>query len=127
VVLLLLVTALGFMLVSRDDVDVTILRTAGSVYQTLPDGRIGNVYNAKLANKTHKDIPLTLQLENIRGEIEIVGKEIVAPKEDYKIVTFILKVDPSEIKQRKTPISFGVYQEGKKIRTANSTFMGPAQ
>jgi cytochrome c oxidase accessory protein FixG len=127
VVLLLLVTALGFMLVSRDDVDVTILRTAGSVYQTLPDGRIGNVYNAKLANKTHKDIPLTLQLENIKGEIEIVGKEIIAPKEDYKIVTFILKVDPAEIKQRKTPINFGVYQDGKKIRTASSTFMGPAQ
>jgi cytochrome c oxidase accessory protein FixG len=126
-VLLLLITALGFMLVSRDDVDVTILRTAGSVYQTLPDGRIGNVYNAKLANKTHKDIPLTLQLENLKGEIEIVGKNIIAPKEDYKIVTFILKVDPAEIKQRKTPINFGIYQDGKKIRTASSTFMGPAQ
>jgi cytochrome c oxidase accessory protein FixG len=127
VVLLLLVTALGFMLVSRDDVDVTILRTSGSVYQTLPDGRIGNVYNAKLANKTHKDIPLELKLEGLKGEIEVVGKEIIAPKEDYKTVTFILKVEAKEINQRKTPILFGVYQNGKKIRTASSTFMGPAQ
>jgi cytochrome c oxidase accessory protein FixG len=127
VVLLLLVTALGFMLVSRDDVDVTILRTSGSVYQTLPDGRIGNVYNAKLANKTHQDIPLQLKLEDLQGEIEVVGKEIIAPKEGYKIVTFILKVDTKEINQRKTPIHFGIYQDGKKIRTASSTFMGPAQ
>jgi cytochrome c oxidase accessory protein FixG len=126
-VLVLLVTALGFMLVSRDDVDVTILRTAGSVYQTLPDGRIGNIYNAKLANKTHKDIPLDLKLEDIKGEIEIVGGDIIAPKEDYRVVTFILKVDPGQVKQRKTPIRFGVYQGGKKIRTANSTFMGPVQ
>jgi hypothetical protein len=36
-------------------------------------------------------------------------------------------VDPAEIKQRKTPINFGIYQDGKKIRTASSTFMGPAQ
>lgn len=126
-VLLLLVTSLGFMLASRDDVDITILRTAGSVYQALPDGRIGNVYNAKMANKTHKDIPLTLQLEDIKGEIEVVGKDIIAPKEDYKITTFIIKVDPAEIKKRKTPIKLGVYQDGKKIRTVGTTFMGPVQ
>ena len=127
VVLLALVSALGFMLASRDDVDVTILRTSGSVYQTLPDGKIGNIYNAKLANKTHEDIPLTLKLENIQGEIEVIGKNILVEKEGYKNATFIIKVDPKEIKNRRTPINISIYQNNQKIRTVSTTFIGPME
>lgn len=126
-VLLALISALGFMLASRDDVDVTLLRTSGIVYQTLPDGRIANIYNAKLANKTHEDIPLTLKLENIEGELEVVGKLIIVEKEGYKNATFIVKVAQKEIKQRKTPIRISVYQENVKIRTLSTTFMGPVE
>jgi cytochrome c oxidase accessory protein FixG len=126
-VLLALISALGFMLASRDDVDVTLLRTAGTVYQTLPDGRIANIYNAKLANKTHEDIPLTLKLENIEGELEVVGKVIIVEKEGYKNATFIVKVAQKEIKQRKTPINISVYQDNVKIRTVSTTFMGPVE
>jgi cytochrome c oxidase accessory protein FixG len=127
VVLLGLITALGFMLASRDDVDVTLLRTSGSVYQTLPDGRIGNIYNAKMANKTHEDIPLTLKLENINGEIEVIGKDILVEKEGYKNATFIIKVDTKEIKNRRTPINISIYQANKKIRTISTTFIGPME
>jgi cytochrome c oxidase accessory protein FixG len=127
VVLLALISALGFMLASRDDVDVTILRTSGSVYQTLPDGRVGNIYNAKLANKTHKDIPLTLKLENINGEIEVIGKDILVEKEGYKNATFIIKVEPKEIKNRRTPINISIYQDNQKIRTVSTTFIGPME
>jgi cytochrome c oxidase accessory protein FixG len=127
VVLLGLITALGFMLASRDDVDVTILRISGSVYQTLPDGRIGNIYNAKLANKTHEDIPLTLKLENINGEIEVVGKDILVEKEGYKNATFIIKVSQKEIKKRRMPINISIYEDNKKIRTVSTTFIGPME
>ena len=127
VVLLFLVSALGFMLASRDDVDVTLLRVSGSVYQTMPDGRIANIYNAKLANKTHEDIPLTLRLEEINGEIEVVGKDILVEKEGYKNATFIVKVDQKQIKNRRTPIKVSVYQDNKKIRTVSTTFFGPVE
>ncbi len=126
VVLAILLSALGFMLASRDDVDITVLRVSGSVYQTLQDGRIGNIYNIKLANKTRKEIPVTLTLEGIKGEIEIVGEAFKVAREGYKTGTFIIKIDPKEIKQRKTPIKIGVFQEDKKIKTASTTFMGPA-
>jgi polyferredoxin len=127
VVLLALITSLGFMLASRDDVDITILRTSGSVYQQLPDGRVGNIYNAKLANKTHKDIPLTLKLENIKGEIEVIGKEIIVEKEGYKNATFIIKVNQKEIINRRTPINISFYENNKKIRTVSTTFIGPME
>jgi cytochrome c oxidase accessory protein FixG len=126
-VLLSLAGALAFMLASRDDVDVTILRTSGTVFRELPDGRIANVYNARLANKTREDIPITLQLEGIRGEIEVAGGSIVVEKEGYKTATFIIRVQPAEIRQRRTPIRIGVYEKGINIKNVNVTFMGPTR
>jgi cytochrome c oxidase accessory protein FixG len=124
-VLLALIGTLAYLLASRDDVDVTILRTTGTVFQELPDGRIANIYNARLANKTREDIPLELRLEGIRGELEVIGKDILVKKEGYQTATFIIKVDPKQITQRRTPINIGVYERGINIKNIEVTFMGP--
>jgi cytochrome c oxidase accessory protein FixG len=123
--LLLLTAALVLMLVTRDDVDARVVRTAGQMYQTLPDGRIGNLYNIKLVNKTRKDVPVNLKLENMKGEIEIVGKNITVPKESYFQTSFFIKIDRSLIDKRKTLLKLGVYQQNKKIETIRITFLGP--
>jgi cytochrome c oxidase accessory protein FixG len=126
VVLLLLVTALSFMLANRDDVDVTLLRVAGMVYQKLPDGKIANMYNLKMANKTHDRMKLTVALEdNVKGEVQVVGDSIIVEPEDYKVATLIIKFDPAMIHERKTPITIDIFGVGKKPRKATSTFMGP--
>lgn len=125
IVLTLLLTVLSILLITRDDVDARILRTAGQMFQREQDGRISNIYNIKLANKTHKDIPMTLRLENMKGEITIVGKDLVVPKESYYQTPFFVKIDRSLITRRKTPIVLGVYEGETKIKTVKTTFLGP--
>jgi cytochrome c oxidase accessory protein FixG len=124
-VLLLLTSALVVMLLTRDDVDARVLRTAGQMFQSLPDGRIANLYNIKLVNKTRKEIPVTMKLENMKGEIEIVQKNIVVPKESYFQTSFFVKIDRQHVVKRKTPIVLGVYQGDKRIETIKTTFLGP--
>lgn len=124
-VLALLLSVLAFLLITRDEVDVTILRASGAVYQKLPDGRLVNIYNIKMANKTRKDIPLTLKLENMKGEIEIIGGELFIGSEGYKTQPFIIKIDPKELTGRKNEVRLGVYEGDKKLKTASTTFMGP--
>jgi len=124
-VLLLLTSALVVMLVTRDDVDARVLRTAGQMFQSLPDGRIANLYNIKLVNKTRKEIPVTMKLENMKGEIEIVQKNIVVPKESYFQTSFFVKINRQFVVKRKTPIVLGVYQGDKRIETIKTTFLGP--
>ena len=126
-VLALLISVLAFMLATRDDVDVTILRASGAVYQTLQDGRLANVYNIKMANKTRNEISIILKLENVKGEIQIVGDSFKVAGEGYKSQPFIIKIDPNELKLRKTPVKIGVYEGDKKLRTAETTFMGPSK
>ena len=125
-VLLLLLSLLAFLLVSRTDLDVTLMRTAGMTYTKLPDGRISNLYNLKLANKTHKDIDFTLKLENLPGEIALVGSGgLTVKKEDYTNLQFFVKLKPSEITNWKTLVKIGMYEGDKKIKTITAKFIGP--
>jgi cytochrome c oxidase accessory protein FixG len=126
-VLLGLVTALALMLATRKDVDVTILRATGSLYQEMADGRIANVYNARMANKTRREVPLTLRLTGIHGEIELVGKDIVVGREAYGTATFIVKVPRDEIRTRRTPFHLQALEEGRVICDVAVTFMGPVE
>jgi cytochrome c oxidase accessory protein FixG len=105
-VLALLLSLLVFLLVSRSDLDARLMRTAGMTYTSLPDGRISNLYNLKLANKTHKDIPFILKLENISGEIELVGSSsLIVKKEDYSQVQFFVKLNRNDVKGWKTELT----------------------
>ena len=125
-VLSLLLSLLVFLLVSRTDLDARLMRTAGMTYTSLPDGRISNLYNLKLANKTHKDIPFTLKLENIPGEIELVGSSsLIVKKEDYSHLQFFVKLNRVDVKGWKTQLKIGMYENNKKIKTVTANFIGP--
>jgi polyferredoxin len=127
-VLSLLIALLVFLLVSRNDLDATLMRTAGMTYTSMPDGRISNLYNLKLANKTHSDIPVTLKLENIPGEISLINQENrMVKKEAYTHIQFFVKLKREDVKGWKTQLEIGLYDSTKKIKTIPAKFIGPEQ
>jgi len=126
IVLCLLLTLLVTLIVTRSDLDARLMRTSGMTYTSLPDGRIANLYNLKLANKTHKDIPFTLKLEDVEGEITPVGSGVpLVKKEDYANMQFFIKLKRSEVKGWKKVIHVGFYENGKKLKTIEAKFIGP--
>ena len=125
-VLALLISLMGFLLASRTDLDARLMRTPGMTYSSLPDGRIENLYSLKLANKTHKDIAISLKLEDIPGEIMMVGSSsLVVKHEDYSNVQFFVKLNRKEVKGWKTMLKIGLYENNKKIKTITANFIGP--
>ncbi|MBL7693460.1 MAG: 4Fe-4S binding protein [Ferruginibacter sp.] len=125
-VLLLLLSLLVFLLASRSDLDVRLMRTAGMAYNKLPDGRIANLFNLKLVNKTHEDIDFTLKLENVSGEIELVGTgKLTVKKEDYTNQQFFVKLKKEELQGWKTLVKIGLYEDNKKVKTIEAKFIGP--
>ncbi len=125
-VLSLLVALLVFLLVSRTDLDATLMRTAGMTYTSMPDGRVSNLYNLKLANKTHLDIPIQLKLENLQGEIRYIGDSTpVVKKEDYSQIQFFVILNRESLKGWKTQVEIGLYDSTKKIKTIRAKFIGP--
>ena len=123
--LLLLLGFLTFLLVSRNDIDARLMRTVGVAYNSLPDGRISNLYNLKLINKTHKDIPVDIRVEGRKGEIQLLGKDHIIKSDDYTMLQFFLIMGREEVTSWKTEVKLGLYQEGKKIKNITAKFLGP--
>jgi cytochrome c oxidase accessory protein FixG len=125
-VLALLISLLVFLLASRTDLDARLMRTSGMTYTALPDGRIENLYSLKLANKTHKDITINLKLENMTGEITMVGSSnLVVKHEDYSNVQFFVRLKRDKVKSWKTPVHIGLYENNVKIKIVTAKFIGP--
>ena len=124
-VLLIIVGSLAFLLATREIIDITILRTQGMIYQQLPDGYIGNLYTARMFNKTHKDLLVAFNMPKEQGEIVILGKQPMVNSESYSIITFLVKKKSNSLKTRKTDLLIDFYIENKKITSKKTTFIGP--
>jgi cytochrome c oxidase accessory protein FixG len=115
-----------YLLMSRTDVGVTVLRTPGQLYQSQPGHQLSNLYNYKLLNKTYQDKVLELRPENFRGKLKLVGEEkIKVPKEGAASGSLFIYMDSADVRHTETSLQIGVYESGKKIRTINTSFLGP--
>lgn len=123
----LLLGMLTVILITRKDVDATIIRTAGMLYQERGTDSISNLYNIRMINKTTKDLQLELVLKDEQGVVQMIGK----PKLDIKREaqgdgTFFIILPRSIIHERKTELELELRQDGKKIVTARTNFLGPS-
>jgi cytochrome c oxidase accessory protein FixG len=126
VLLIALTGLLSTLLLTRKDVDGTIIRAAGMLYQERGTDSLSNLYNIRIINKTEKNIPLTLHLENTPGRIiEAEGKTIAVPKEGQGKGSFFIVLPRRVVRDRKTKLSVGLYEGEKKITTLKTNFMGP--
>ena len=125
VVLIILAGLLTFLLATRKNVDGTIVRAAGMLYQERGEDSLSNLYTIKVINKTLHDVPLTLRLENAPGRIiEAEGKSIDVKKEGQGRGSFFIVLPKTFIRKRKVDLQVGLYEGDKKITVATTTFMG---
>jgi cytochrome c oxidase accessory protein FixG len=120
-----LVTGLVVILATRSDVQASILRTPGMSFIEVPDGRVANIYNFKILNKTFNQMPVELKLEDINGKINYAGRAITAPGNDYGEGVIKVEIAKKDLSSVSTPISIGVYTHGKKVQTVKTSFLGP--
>lgn len=126
--LMVLMVILSTLLITRKDIDSTIMRTPGMLFQERGTDSISNLYNIKIANKTLKQIPVTLAVEDHRGKIEIIGGgPIVVKEEGQGSGSFFIVLPKQEIRERKNQLKIGIYQNGKRIDQIKTNFLGPVK
>jgi len=128
VVLLLLLTSLGFLLATRADIDVTVLRVSGMLYQEQENNRISNLYNIQFVNKTFDEVHLSLRIKDIdEATIKRVGEEemVIPPNDQVKGVYFI-ELPRGTLEGIKTPITIQLFNKDELIDEINTNFLGPS-
>jgi len=124
VVLVLIFSFFVYTLATRPAIETTILRTPGLLYQE-QDSTISNVYNIKIVNKTHQNMPLELRVLSHKGQIQLAGKHILLKDQALYESTFVLFLPKKEITSDKTEIEFGIFNNEKQLESYKTTFVGP--
>jgi cytochrome c oxidase accessory protein FixG len=123
--LTVLVTVLVILLLNRTEFSVTVLRTAGLLYQEQPNNMISNLYDLNIVNKTFDEIPINLQLEGTDGELKLIGNDIVIQPQGNIDAKFLVLMPKEELIKMSTPIDVGIYSNNKLIKKVSTSFLAP--
>ena len=125
-VLVLLVGGFAALLLTRSNIDATVLRTPGMLYQKKDNNTISNLYNISVINKTTASMPITLKLlEPQQGSIKLVRGGLTLPGQGLAEGVFFAELPRKALKGTSTEIKIGVYSGDKLITTEKTKFLGP--
>ncbi|WP_088323690.1 cytochrome c oxidase accessory protein CcoG [Polaribacter tangerinus] len=126
-VLLILIGILIGMLFLRNDVEASILRLPGQLYQHKENNIISNVYTYKVINKTTEKITdVSYKILSHKGEIKIVANEkFTIPKQGLAEGTLFIELNAASLKSDKEKLEIGVFSGDKLIETTITNFLGP--
>ena len=126
-VLLILTGVLIGMLFLRNDVEATILRLPGQLYEHKGEDVISNVYTYKLINKTTRDIEnLHFELISHSGSIRVVSQgELEVPEQGLAKGTLFIEINTHDLNDEKEKLKIGVFSEDQLIETTSTVFLGP--
>jgi cytochrome c oxidase accessory protein FixG len=125
VLLLALIGFWTFLVFTRSDVQATLLRAPGALFQQMPNGRFSNLYTVKIVNKTSHAVPIELKLENTAGDLQVLGGDLIVAPEKLAETSILIELDRRQLFTGQTRLVVGLYSKGRKIETLKTSFIGP--
>lgn len=129
VVLLALVSILSFTLATRSDVETTMLKVPGTLFQRTDDGFLTNLYTIEFVNKTFDPMTLELRPESPSSASLVLpeGTSIQLPPEELVKRMCLVKLPADEVNEARTLVTIGVYKEGQLLEKVKVKFIGPVK
>ncbi|GAA4310057.1 cytochrome c oxidase accessory protein CcoG [Mucilaginibacter gynuensis] len=124
-VIVVLLGVLTYFVLQRNPVDVTIMRSAGMLYQEQPGGYISNLYNAEVTNKTNADQHIELVADDPAVRIKYIQAPGILKKEETSKIVFFLLIPEANIRSAKTDITLHIMQNKTDAGSISTTFIGP--
>ncbi|MFA5670329.1 MAG: cytochrome c oxidase accessory protein CcoG [Balneolaceae bacterium] len=125
-VLFVLASTFVTLLLKRTELDTSIFRQRGTLYQELPGGLYSNIYEIKIINKTSEPKNYELRLLSPKGELVSLGNISNVPAQELIEGRFLIKLDKADLQGLQTDLELGVFTDGKQIETKKTGFLGPA-
>jgi polyferredoxin len=125
VVLTGLLILIAFLFSIRTDIESTILRQKGTMFQEYDSLHYSNIYMIQVINKTRKTLQVDLKLDEPEGEIQLIGDPLIVNKGEVGEAQFLVLLKKSDLKSSNTEVEFKVMSGGEEMDEIESTFVGP--
>ena len=127
ILLVVLLSVIGYLLATRTNFSINVLRTPGLLFQEQPNDKISNLYDLNIVNKTFDPTSIDLKLKGIDGELKLIGNKIVLGSQEIDDAKFMIVLLKSELEKMNTPITIAVYGNDKLLTEINTSFLGPVK
>jgi cytochrome c oxidase accessory protein FixG len=123
----ILVAVVVTLLARRERLDVLILRQAGTLHATLPDGTIANFYTVQLFNRTGSAVPFEIRaVEPAGARLTRLGLPGGVGPHALLEGRLLVSLPPERLTGAATRVRFDVRVRGDADRHVDSSFIGPA-
>lgn len=125
-VFLTILLVIAFVMFSmRTEVETTVLRVPGTMFQEYGPDSFSNVYKAQLVNKTRKTQNLQMKLNSEAAELIVIGDPILLESGKMTEVNFLIVMPKKQLQSSSVKVEIGVYESDRQISTTQTNFIGP--
>jgi cytochrome c oxidase accessory protein FixG len=127
VVLVALLGLLSFTLATRSNIETTVFKVPGTLYQRNADGAITNLYNIEFVNKTFSELPVEMRVESPSEAtlIKADNKPVNVPPEGLLKAVYFIRIPADRILHIKTEVHIGIYHHDQLLEKVKVKFIGP--
>lgn len=113
------------LILSRSEIEMSILGVRKSGYTHVNDSTIANLFEVDMLNKTNTDHLVEFKVLSGNAELEVVGNDLTIEKGKRLKRQLILRMNKKHIQGSKTPVSIGLYSNGELMEEEEVNFSGP--
>lgn len=125
-ILFILLITLIIALAGRTEIDASLLRMPGTIYQEVSPDTISNIYQLNMINKTESYKELQLKILKPVNCSYFLAEHPVHLKENGSFDgIIIIKMAKNDIKSKNTPLEMGFYLNDKILETTTTNFLAP--
>ena len=124
-VLGILLMVVGYLFAVRGNIEVTLIRSQGTMFQEYGETKYSNLYNLQMVNKTRLVVDAEIKLLSPAGEIMVIGDPLRADRGEVCKRNLLIIIDKGTLKSSNTPIEAGIFIKGELFEKISSTFVGP--
>lgn len=125
-VLLVLLSILAVLLFNRSDISSSFQKL-GQGFTEL-DGKIVNLYQFEVANKTFESVDIEIKIDDKWGaNLMMAGNSLTAEENSISEAVVKLEIPKDRLESRKTKLEVEIWSEGEMLETAKLNFIGPSK
>ncbi|MBI3135718.1 MAG: cytochrome c oxidase accessory protein CcoG [Bacteroidetes bacterium] len=120
-----IVGLLTTLLLTRSEIDTTILRIRGTSYQHIDEDTYSNIYEVTITNKTNQVHDVTFKVLSGNAEVELIGGHLQLKEGEQVKRNLLVKMDDKNVTGPKTDVLIGIYSGDRLVDKEEISFSGP--